>query len=270
MRVYISCDMEGATGICCRQQTAKGDPYYAEGRRLLTGDVNAVIEGAIEGGADEIIIADAHDGSFNLLPEELHSAARVIYGVPQSGPRFAYLDEDTDVMFLVAYHARAGTLAATLEHTMSSMSWHSVRVNGEEIGEVGIDAALAGSVGVPVVLVTGDDKVCEEAEDLLGPIETAVVKRGLNRHRAVCLPPAESRPLLKEAACNALALQSQITPLSFGSPVEVMITYKHTEHADSASWAGAIETERLDGYTIRLHFKTFADWYGGVWEEASD
>jgi D-amino peptidase len=267
MNVYIAVDMEGATGICCREQTAKGNAYYAEGRRLLTGDVNAAVAGALEGGAEEIFVADVHDGSLNLLTEEVHPSAKVISGVPHRGVRFPYLDESIGVMFLVAYHARAGTLAATLEHTMSSQSWHGVTVNGQPMGEVGIDAALAGSVGVPVVMVSGDDKVCAEAQALLGPIETAVVKQGLGRHRAICLPPGESRPIIREAAAQALALRGKITPLSFGSPVEVAITYKHTEHADAAVFGGAVEQDRVDGYTVRAKFRAFADWYGGVWEE---
>ena len=162
MKIYMTVDMEGATGICCREQTMKGNAYYAEGRRLLTGDVNAAVEGALEGGATEVLVADMHDGSFNFLLEEVHPAAEVIHG-GRGGPRFPYLDGSVDAMFIVAYHARAGTRGAVLEHTMSSQSWFRVTVNGREIGEVGIDAALAGAAGVPVVLVTGDDKVCAES-----------------------------------------------------------------------------------------------------------
>jgi len=270
MKIYMTVDMEGATGICCREQTMKGNPYYAEGRRLLTGDVNAAIEGALEGGATEILVADAHNGSFNFLLEELHPAAQVIHGT-HGGPRFPYLDHSVGAMFIVAYHARAGTLAATLEHTMSSASWFRLTVNGREIGEVGIDAALAGAAGVPVVLVTGDDKVCAEAKELLGAIETAVVKQGLGRHRAKCLLPKESHARIREAARRAVGRKDQIQLLSFGSPVEVVLTYKHTEHADAARGpAACLEFERLDGYTVRYKFRHLADWYGGVWREREE
>jgi D-amino peptidase len=261
MKVFISADMEGATGICCREQTNKGDPMFDEGRRLLTGDINAAVDGAVAGGATEVIVADMHGASFNLNPSELHPEAQVLYGAAGGGPRFAYLDRSVDAVFLLAYHARAGTRAAVLEHTMSSASWFRLAVNGREVGEVGIDAALAGAVGVPVVLVTGDDKVCQEARELLGPIETAAVKRGLGRHRALCLSPEKSHALIRAAAQRAVGLAGKIRPLSFGPDVEVTLTYKHTEHADAAPHG-----DRIDGYTVVQRYREFADWYGGVWE----
>ncbi len=265
MKVYIAVDMEGATGICSREQCTKSHPAYAEGRSLLLSDVNAAIAGALAGGADEVIVADMHNGSFNLSHGDIHPAASVIYGVPHAGPRYPYLDESVDMMFLVAYHARAGTCQGTLEHTMSSQDWFRVTVNGAEIGEVGIDAALAGCVNVPVTLVTGDDKVCAEARALLGPVQTAVVKTGLGRHRALCLPVPHTQALIHEAARSALLLKGQVKPLSFGSPVEVALTYKHTEQADGVHLDSPNE-KRLDGYTVLYTYQRFSDWYGGVWE----
>ena len=266
VKVYVAVDMEGATGICSREQCAKDSPYYAEGRELLLSDVNAAVEGALAGGASEIIVADMHNGSFNLSHRDVPPAARVIYGVPHRGPRYPFLDESVDAMFLIAYHAKAGTLWGTLEHTMSSQSWFRVTANGREIGEVGIDAALAGSVRVPVTLVTGDGKVCAEARDLLGAIETVAVKTGLGRHRALCLPVEETRALIREAARRALRLKGRIQPLSFGSPVEVITTYKHSELADGAH-LNSLQERRTDGYTVARTYERFADWYGGVWNE---
>jgi len=266
VKVYIAVDMEGATGICSREQCSKDSPYYVEGRKLLLSDVNAAIEGALAGGATEVIVADMHNGSFNLPHMEVHPAASVIYGVPHDGPRYPFLDEAVDVMFLVAYHAKAGTRWGTLEHTMSSQSWFRVSVNGTEVGEVGIDAALAGSTGVPVTMVTGDDKVCAEARDLLGPIEVAVVKTGLGRHRALCLSVERTRALIRETARRAMRLKDEIQPLSFGSPVEVITTYKHTELADGVHLRCTRE-RRIDGYTVARTYERFEDWYGGVWSQ---
>lgn len=265
MKVFISVDMEGATGICSREQCRKETTYYSEAKKLLASDVNAAIEGALAGGAEEIIVADMHNGSFNLSPLDMHSEAKLIYGISK-GPRFPLLDNSIDVVFLIAYHARAGTYWGTLEHTMSSASWYRLTVNGNEIGEVGIDAALSGSAGVPVVLVTGDDKVCAEARELLGEIETAVVKEGLGRHRALCLSIEKTKKLIFNAAKKALSLKNKIKPFSFGSPVEVSITYKHTEHADGAN-LNCIDEKRIDGYTIVRRYKEFADWYGGTWKQ---
>jgi D-amino peptidase len=266
MKVYITVDMEGASGICCREQTDRSHPLYQEGRRLLTGDVNAAVEGALAGGATEVIVADMHSSSFNLIPDQVHAEAKVVYGVPHAGPRFPYLDRSVDMLFVVAYHAKSGTQWGTLEHTMSSLHWRKVVVNGQEIGELGIDAGLAGAVGVPVTLVTGDDKVCREARQLLGKVETAEVKQGLGRHRALCLAPGKAQALIKEAAERATRLKGKIKPLVFKSPVAVAITYKHTENADGAALADPNE-KRIDAFTVVKKYRHFADWYGGTWEQ---
>lgn len=264
MKVYISVDMEGATGICSREQTSKNSPAsYREGQELLTQDVNAAIEGALAGGATEITVADRHNGSFNLLPGKIHPAARVIYGYTGGEARFPGLDASVDSMFLVAYHARAGTLHGTLEHTMSSQHYHKVTLNGNEIGEIGIDAGIAGAFGVPVVLVTGDDKACAEARDLLGGIATAEVKDGLGRHQARCLAPEKTKSIIFEAARTALSLKDTIIPLVYDPPIEVAITYKHTEYADHDATLG-INGKRIDGYTVVRQYADFLDWYGRV------
>jgi D-amino peptidase len=266
MKVYITVDMEGASGVCCREQTGKESPLYQEGRRLLTGDVNAAVEGALAGGATEVIVADMHSSSFNLIPDQVHPAAKVIYGVPHSGPRFPYLDKSVEVMFAVGYHAMSGTQWGVLEHTMSSLHWRKVTVNGRAVGELGIDAGLAGAAGVPVVLVTGDDKVCREARQFLGRVETVQVKQGVGRHRAMCLSPEKAQALIRAAAERALKLKRKIKPLVFKSPTAVAITYKHTEAADGAA-LNSPDEKRIDAFTIVRKYRKYADWYGGTWAD---
>lgn len=266
MKIYIMADMEGISGIACREQTDRGHFRYAEGRRLLTGDVNAAVRGAIDGGADEVLVADAHGASFNLLPEALDPRARLLVGTPQKGPRLSCLDASVSGMFLIGYHAMAGTLHAVLEHTMNSRAWHSVRVNGKPIGEVGIDAGMAAAAGVPTILVTGDDKVCAEARALLGDVETVCVKQGLGRHHAMCLSPQEAAARIEKAAKRAVE-RLAAGGAGFRLPVceghvTVSITYKHTEDADNA--ASSVHARRVDGYTVEEDYRTFADWYGGL------
>ncbi len=255
--------MEGATGIAMKDQCRKGSPYYQEGRRLLTHDVNAVIAGAFDGGAEEVIVADMHNGSFNLIHEELDRRAEVLYGVPHRGPRFPALTDDVDAMMLVAYHARAGTKAAVLDHTMSSRTIQRITVNGIEIGETGIEAGLAGAVGVPVVFVSGDDKVCGELSELLGPIAAISVKKGLARERALCLSQEKTEKLLREGASRALSLCGRIKPLIFDQPVEVVVEYKSTAAADGVDLDNPA-IRRLDGYRVQYTYDSFADWYGGA------
>ena len=271
LKIYIMADMEGASGIACRAQTDPSSPLYAEGRRLLTGDVNAAIQGAFRGGADEVIVDDAHGGSFNLSPEELDPRVRLSVGVPQKKPRLAGLDGSYAGVFLIAYHAMAGTVHAVLEHTMNSRAWHSVRVNGVPVGETGIDAGMAAASGVPVVMVSGDDKLCGEARALLGKIETACVKEGHGRHRAICLPLPAARERIDQAAENAvrrLAAGECFTLPEFSEPVTISVTYKHTEDADEA--ASSIHARRADGYTVECDYACFAHWYGGLQENESN
>jgi D-amino peptidase len=268
MKVYISVDMEGASCVVAREQTDPRKPQYAEGRRLLVNDVNAAVAGALAGGATEVMVNDMHAGSFNLPVTKMHPAATMIYGTPHKGPRFPHLDKGVDVMFLVGYHARSGTYRGVLEHTMSPRDWRKVTVNGREVGEVGIDAGMAGASGVPVTLVTGDDKVCRESRGLLGNIETACTKEGLGRHWALCYSPAKNRERISAAARRAVSLRKKIKPLKFGSPVEVVVTYKHVEAADSVLIDGP-RVQRLDAYTFAYRFKKFEDWYGGIGEQRS-
>ena len=263
-------DMEGASCVCSRDQVSKGSATHEEGRRLLTSDVNAAVEGAFAGGATDVLVADVHDFSFNLLPEQMDPRARVIYGIPHHGSYFPFLDCTVDVTFLLAHHAMAGTIWGTFEHTVNSGTIHRVRVNGREVGEIGLHAALAGSVGVPVVLVTGDTSACTEAESQLGSIQTVAVKQGLGRYRAVCRSLENARHLIREAAEKSLALKDTVRPFTFGSPAEIAVTFKNTQDADQALTnevgLGRLGAVRTDGYTVVYNLEKFSDWYGGDWK----
>lgn len=268
MKIYISVDMEGISAIACREQTNKSHPNYQQGQALMMGDVNAAIKGAFDGGASEVIVADMHASTFNLLPQELDSRAQLICGFT-SGPRFPYLDKDINGMFLIGYHAMAGTLNATLEHTMSSKQWHKVTINNRPVGETAIDASLAGLCSVPVVMVSGDDKLCIEARDFLGDIETAQVKIGLGRHKAMCLSPQKGQELIYQCAYKAvkrLANGEKFSLLKFKSPIDFCITYKHTEDADDA--AENIPTiKRIDGYKVAFIYNNIGERFGGIWKK---
>jgi len=170
-------------------------------------------------------------------------------------------------MFLLGYHAMAGTPRANLEHTMSSASWHCYKVNGRPYGELGIDAELAAEAGVPVVLVSGDDKMCEEAANWLPGVETAMVKQGLGRQAALCLSPERGNAVVYEHAKQAVKRLCQgerfFLP-EIPSPARVAITYKMVPDADAANGYG---TRRLDGYTVETTYPRLSDSYGGIWSE---
>jgi len=266
MKVYIAVDMEGATGICCRDQISGSGPLYAEGRRLLTLDVNAAVQGALDGGASEVLVADVHSNSFNLIHDLIHPKAQVFYGRAPRAPRFPFLDESVGAFFLVGYHAMAGTRSAVMEHTMSSHDWFRLLLNGKESGEAAIDAAIAGERGVPTVLLTGDDAVCAEARAFFPGIETVSVKKGTGRHGALCLSLAATEKLIREGARRAVEKAKTVKPYVLQTPVQVGLVYKHTENADGLYASESEGWKRIDGYSVERSFPRISDWYGGQWK----
>ena len=266
MKIYISVDMEGISGISSPEYVQTTGRHYAAGQRLMTADANAAVRGAFDGGADEVIVADMHGASGNILPEALDPRALLLAGTPHQ-PRFPFLDETVDGLFLVGYHAMAGTWQANLEHTMNSASWFRYTVNGKPYGELGIDAEIAAETGVPVVMVSGDDKLCLEAKNWLGSVETAMTKQGLGRQSALCLSPEYGQNRIYAAARRAVERLKDVDPFALPetpSPAVVAITYKMVPDADRANVAG---TRRVDGYTVETTYKRLSDAYGGLWRE---
>lgn len=266
MKIYIAVDMEGISGINCSDYVSRSGCHYQTGQRLLTEDVNAAVRGAFDGGADEVIVADMHSLSGNILVEQLDPRALLMAGTPHQ-PRFPFLDESVDGVFLVGYHAMAGTMGANLEHTMSSATWFKFTANGVPFGEVEIDAAIAGESGVPVVMVSGDDKLCQEAARMLPGVEAAMVKQGLGRQSALCLSPEYGRQRVYASAKKAverLKGGEKFSLFKVASPVTVQITYKMVPDADNANVFG---TRRVDGYTVEQIVGRMADLYGGIWKD---
>jgi D-amino peptidase len=262
MKIYLCVDMEGHSGIVSWSQVDPSHPHYTEGQRLMAGDVNAVIDGAFEGGATEVYVNDLHGmgRNFHIPVHDLHPRARAIRGSRRGSPRLACIDEDMAAVFCVGYHARASTAGAVLAHTMEG-KWARVTANGVEIGETGIEAAIAGRYGVPVTFVSGDDFVCREARELLGDeLVTWETKRGLGHERALCLPLEESREGLRAAARKAVGAAERVQPLDLGSPVEVRITCTHPEAAE-AMLDGRPQAQRIDELTVAHRFIHLGQWY---------
>ncbi|MBQ3080419.1 MAG: M55 family metallopeptidase [Clostridia bacterium] len=266
MKIFIAVDMEGISGINCPDYVLSTGKLYSAGQRLMTEDANAAVRGAFDAGADEVIVADVHGGSGNILVEQLDPRALLLAGSPYK-PRFPFLDESVNGMFLLGYHAMAGTLYANLEHTMTSAVWHKFCVNGKAYGELGIDAEISAECGVPVIMASGDDKLCKEAAAWLPGVETAMVKQGLGRQSALCLSPERGRRIVYEKAKAAVTRLINGEKFYFPetpSPAVVQITYKHVPDADAASLHG---TKRLDGYTVESVYRRLSDLYSGLWKE---
>jgi D-amino peptidase len=222
--------MEGVAGIVRWEQTTGGEKLYDEGRALYTEEINAAVRGAKDAGATEIVVMDCHGAGgaydFNsLLPDLLDPDCE--YVVQKEWTEYTgFLESGCDAALLVGMHSMAGAADGVLSHTVSGQAWQNLRFNGTLVGETGINAALCGHWGVPVVLVTGDRAVCTEARELLGEgLTTVGVKEGLGRFSARMKAPQRARELIEEGARKSLSDLSAVAPYDPGRPCEIEIDF---------------------------------------------
>ena len=253
MKVIVISDMEGISGIVRGEQCHGGSPMYEEGRKLYTAEMNAAVAGAKAAGATEIVLMDHHgaggDWSFNsLIPEELDPDCE--YVVQQQWTEYTgFLEEGVDACLLVGMHSMAGTAEGLMNHTVSGPDYQNLWFNGTKVGETGINAALCGTWGCPVVLVTGDDAACTEGRELLGDgVTTVEVKRGLGVQSARLLAPKKARELVRAGAEKALGDLKAVEPYDPGKPCEIKVDFKWTGPA--AKLEGRPGIEIVDPRTI--------------------
>src|SRR2546422_8016562 len=202
--VFVSVDMEGIAGIATLQQVWRGSDDFPTSRKLMTLEANAAVEGAFQGGATSVIVNDSHGDMYNLLPEEIDPRAELLTGIPKPWSMMQGFDAEFDVALFVGYHAAAGTEGAVLDHTYSGRLLYEVRLNGEAVGEAELNAALAGTYGVPVGLVTGDDKACAQASKGLAGIRTVSVKEAYGRGVARSMHPSAAREAIRKASAEVV------------------------------------------------------------------
>ena len=223
MKVFISVEMEGTSGLERLEEIFRGLPGFDRFRRLMAGDANAVVQGAIEGGADEIVVSDSHGYMCNINPDDLVDGVRLKRG--QLRRRWCQMkgfDEGYDAVLLVGFHAKAGNQDAILSHTWIT-SFLDVRVNGESVPEPSLNTWLSGAFGVRVVMLSGDDHVIREARPVLGDIPYAQVKTSTGYFSGEHLPLDESRRLLRETARTAVAEAGGIAPVACELPVTIEV-----------------------------------------------
>ncbi|HVH10036.1 MAG TPA: M55 family metallopeptidase [Gemmatimonadales bacterium] len=236
MRVYISVDMEGVAAVVHESQTDPTDPAcaaeYARSRRLMTAEANAAIEGACTAGATRVLVNDSHWFMRNLLAEDLHPAAELVSGDPKPWSMVQGIDDGFDAALFIGYHARAGTRHAILDHTYADRIL-DVRLNGRPVGELGLNAALAGRHGVPVALVSGDAALAAEAKALLGDdVSTVIVKHAVGRHAARSVAPAVACRMIREEV--ARAVQRPHSAFVLPPPITLEVDFALTSQADVA------------------------------------
>lgn len=253
MKILIAADMEGITGVVNWDQVSPAHSEYSRFRRLMTQDVNAAIGGALASGVTEIVVTDGHSNGNNILVEELDPHARLNSGNGSPLSMVQGIDSSFDGVFFIGYHACAGSKNAILDHTWSSATVSGVWLNEMLVGEAGLNAAVCGHFGVPVLMISGDQTACGEAKALLGNLEVAVVKHASGRMSAECLPPGPAHEKICEAAARAVQKQlNQQSPPPFRlpAPIQLRVAFMSSDMADRASLLPGVE--RLNGREINF------------------
>ncbi|GGS63165.1 MULTISPECIES: M55 family metallopeptidase [Streptomyces] len=203
MRIYISADMEGITGLVDADDVQPGGRDYERGRTMMAEDVNAAVRGALAAGATDVLVNDAHGPMRNLLPEALHPAARLVRGKPKQLGMLEGLTGEYDAALCVGYHSRAGA-PGVLSHSFMGHEIEDMWLDGRPVGEIGLAHATAAALGVPVAVLTGDDAACEETAEWDASVVTVPVKYARDRFAAELRPAAEAREAIEEAVARAL------------------------------------------------------------------
>lgn len=245
MRVLIAADMEGISGVTQWEHVDPKHPEYQRFRVIMTDEINATIDGALDGGASSIIVTDGHNAGRNVLIEKLRAPAHLNSGSPAPLSMVEGV-QNSDVAFFVGYHAMAGTTEAILCHTWTDQV-RGVWLNDHAVGEIGLNAAVCGSFNVPIGLVTGDVAATQEAHDLLGPIETVPVKRAVSRMAAECYPIEENHKVIRAAA--ARAVKATLSPWHVESPITLVVELSRPDQIDRALRTPG--TTRLSGTKIQ-------------------
>jgi D-amino peptidase len=267
MKVYISADIEGITGLVSWSQCGRpnSDHYdYSFAREMMTHDVNAAIRGAKKAGATEIVVKDSHGNSKNLLIDKLEPGTQLISGYgARHGGMMVGVDRSFTAAMLVGYHAMAGTPSAIMEHTLTGYI-HRLWINDQEAGEIGLSTAVAGCYDVPIVMISSDTAGCVEAQKLQPEIATAVVKDGFGRYMGQLKHPDETAAIIEEAARQGVEKASSLDPWLPEVPTTIRIEFNRSEETDAAM--KLIGTKRLDGYTVEYSGDSWAEVHQAAWQ----
>jgi D-amino peptidase len=241
MKLFLSTDFEGTSGIVAWEQIIEGSAEYEQGRRLLTDEVNAVINGAAQGGATEFVVNDSHHYMRNLHPQDLRGHATLITGRHKPLYMMEGLDASFDGVCFVSYHGSIGAEHAVLSHTYNPGAIWEVHINGEVVGESGINALVAAHYGVPVIFVSGDAVTAQEAQSIAPNAEKVIVKQSIGRFAASHIHPIVACELLRAGAERAVHNISAMHPPEFKQPVSLEITFLVADMAEMACWVRGVE-----------------------------
>ena len=251
MRIFISADIEGIAGVVSREHQFPEGIEWQSARVWMTDSVAAAADAAFEAGATEVVVADSHGQGHNLLLDRLRPEIQVV----RSHPRPLSMMQGVEAgpyegCFFIGYHAGATNPGGILAHTFRSATLRDVRLNGVSVPEATINAAIAGSYGVPVLLVTGDDVCVEETTAILPAIEGVTVKWAHSRRSARTLTPGASYPLIAEGARRALARRAEVEPFTIPGPITLEVSFLYRQPVEYILMLAGIQ--RVDAFTIRV------------------
>jgi D-amino peptidase len=248
LKIYISVDGEGVSGVATAAEMKPGNPFCC---KMMTLDVNAAVQAAFEGGATEVVVNDSHWGDNNIDMELLDPRVDIMRGANKHLGMVEYIDEGFDGAFFIGYHARAGGSDGIGNESNWGREIIEVRMNGKPVGEAEVNAAVAGYFGVPVIMVSGDDCFCNEIKKTLPTVEVAIVKRAINRFSAHCLSLEKAHKAIHDAAFRAVRGIKFHQPYKVDGPIEIETEFMSTAEASIASvMPGSIrKNHRIVAYT---------------------
>jgi D-amino peptidase len=252
MKVFISTDFEGVAGIVDWDQIMVGSSDYEMGRRLLLGELNAAIDGALAAGASEFVVNDSHSSMRNLQPDLLHGQARLITGKHKPMYMMEGLDASFDAILFLGYHGSIGASQSVLSHTYNPRAIWEVRINGEIVGETALNALVAAHYGVPVALVSGDQVTAAEAKRLRPAPVTVEVKRSISRYASESLHPEVARDLIRGCARRALTSSKPASAPIFEKPIRIEVTFLTADMAEMSAWIQGVRLVEGQSRTVLL------------------
>jgi D-amino peptidase len=257
LKVFISVDMEGIAGVVTDQQLGPTGFEYGRFREFMTAEALAAVAGAKQAGATDIVIADSHGNMQNLLIERFPADAQIVRASPRPLSMMQGIDSTFDAAIFIGYHSGTANPAGVRAHTISSARFAGIDLNGTPASESRINAAIAGYYGVPVVLISGDDIATAELKQVLGDVETVVVKRAIGFHSAITSTPEAAQNLIRDRTRAALQRRASFKPYVIKNPVRLDLTFKSYRPAELLAYLPTVE--RTTSHAIRYHARNIID-----------
>ncbi|MEO7085884.1 MAG: M55 family metallopeptidase [Gemmatimonadaceae bacterium] len=252
LKVYISADMEGITGVVSADQLSPAGFEYQKAREWMTAEVLAAIQGAREAGATEFVVSDSHGNGESLLLEKFPTDVPVtlVRSFPRPLGMMEGIDSSFAAVIFIGYHAATTSLTGVRAHTISSALLTRIALNGTPQSEAGINAAIAAHFGVPVVMITGDDVIVVETKQRLGNLEGVAVKRAIGFHSAATMMPETAQAMIRAHAKTAVMRRAEMKAYSMTTPVTVDVSFKNYRPVELLGYLSNVQ--RIDAHTVRL------------------